>query len=113
MQEITTLLKKYNNFKCEQLRHIEKTSDTSYIVTLVIQDDEGEDVNTIKLNFTDVQAYKILVNSALAYMDMGDGITLIKENDLYGFAIGRGTAMLHVNSAPLFIVASNIEITEA
>lgn len=112
MEPITALLKKYNNFKYEMLRHIEKTSETSYIVTLAIQDDEGEDVNTIKLDFTGVQASKILVNSVLSYMDMGDGITLIKENDLYGFAVGSGTAMLHVNSAPLYIVATDLIILE-
>lgn len=113
MDQITTLLEKYNNFKYEQLRHIEKTSETSYIVTLVIQDDEGEDVNTIKLDFTGVQEYKILVNSVLSYMDMGDGITLIQENGLYGFAVGSGTAMLHVHSAPLYIVATDLKITDA
>ena len=113
MQEITTLLEKYNNFKYEQLRHIEKVSETSYIVTLVIQDDEGEDVNTIKLDFTGVQESKILVNSVLSYMDMGDGITLIKENGLFGFAVSHGTAMLHVHSAPLYIVASDLKITDA
>jgi hypothetical protein len=45
-------------------------------------------------------------------MDMTSGISIIKENDLYGFAIGSGTAMLHVHNAPLFIIASDIKILE-
>jgi len=33
MEQMTTLLEKYNNFKYEQLRHIEKTSETSNLPT--------------------------------------------------------------------------------
>jgi len=110
MEPIDTLLEKYNNFKGEMLRHIEKTSETSYIVTLVTQDDDGEDVDTVKLEFTGVTSFKILVNSVLSYMDMTRGITLIKENDLYGFAVGEGSAMLHVHSSPLFLVSTDLKI---
>jgi hypothetical protein len=45
-------------------------------------------------------------------MDTGFGISIIKEHDLYGFALGKGTAMLHVLNAPLYIVASDINIEE-
>ena len=110
MQNINNLLEKYNNFVGDVLDNIEKTSETSYILTISVQDDDGEEVNQVKLDFTDVQDSKILVNSVLSYMDMMSGITLIKENNLYGFAVGRGSAMLHVHNAPLYIVSSNINI---
>jgi|SaaInl8_200m_RNA_FD_contig_41_454904_length_2378_multi_4_in_0_out_0_4 hypothetical protein len=110
MQNINNLLEKYNNFVGDVLDNIEKTSETSYILTISVQDDDGEEVNQVKLDFTDVQDSKILVNSVLSYMDMMSGITLIKENNLYGFAVGRGSAMLHVHNAPLYIVSSNIKI---
>ncbi len=110
MEEIDTLLKKYNNFKYEQIRSIEQLPDSSKVVTLVVQDDDGEDVNTVKLEFTNIKDSKILVNDVLSFLDMTSGITLIKENNLYGFAIGSGTAMLHVHNAPLYIVSSDIKI---
>ena len=112
MEEIDTLLKKYNNFKYEQIRSIEQLPDSSKIVTLVVQDDDGEDVNTIKIEFTNIKDSKILVNSVLSYLDMTSGISIIKENGLYGFAIGSGTAMSHVHTAPLYIIASDIKIIE-
>jgi len=112
MEKIDALLKKYNNFKYEQIRSIQQLPDGSKIVTLVVLDDEGEDQDTIKLEFTNITASKILVNDVLSYLDMTSGITLIKENNLYGFAIGSGTAMLHVHSAPLYIVASDVKIIE-
>jgi len=112
MENISPLLEKYNSFKGDILRKIEKTSETSYILTIAVQDDDGEDLNNVIIDFTNVKNSKILVNSALPYMDMMSGITLIKENGLYGFSVGRGTAMLHVNNAPLFIVSSDIKVLQ-
>lgn len=111
MKEIEDLLQKYNHFKYEQLRSVKQQPDTK-IVTLVVQDDEGEDVNTVNITFRGINASRILENSVLSLLDMGSGITLIKENNLYGFALGQGTTMLHVHNAPLYIVASDVEIEE-
>ena len=43
---------------------------------------------------------------------MGFGISIIKEHDLYGFALGSDTAMLHVHTAPMYVIASEISIEE-
>ncbi|UCN00201.1 hypothetical protein LCX93_11870 [Sulfurimonas sp. SWIR-19] len=112
MKEIEELLEKYNHFKYEQLRSIQQLPDTK-IVTLVVQDDEGEDIHTVTITFSGINASRILENHVLSFLDMGFGITLIKENNLYGFALGSGSTMLHVHNAPLYIVASDIEIQES
>jgi hypothetical protein len=112
MEEINTLLEKYNNFKDAQIRSIQALSDNSKVLTIVVQDDDGEDLNTVKIEFNNITNSQILDNSVLPYMDMGFGISIIKEHDLYGFALGKGTAMLHVLNAPLYIVASDIMIEE-
>jgi len=112
MEEINILLEKYNNFKDAQIRSIQPLSDTSKVLTIVVQDDDGEDLNTVKIEFNNITNSQILENSVLAYMDTGFGISIIKEHDLYGFALGKGTAMLHVLNAPLYIVASDIKIEE-
>ena len=112
MEEINTLLAKYDNFKDAQIRSIKPLSDTSKVLTIVVQDDDGEDLNTIKIEFNNITNSQILDNSVLPYMDMGFGISIIKEHDLYGFALGKGTAMLHVQNAPLYIIASDISIEE-
>ena len=112
MEQINSLLEKYNNFKDAQIRSIQPLSDSSKVVTIVVQDDDGEDINTIKIEFNNITNSKILANSVLAYMDMGFGISIIKEHDLYGFALGKGTAMLHVHNAPLYIIASDVNLEE-
>ena len=112
MEEINTLLEKYDNFKDAQIRSIKPLSDTSKVLTIVVQDDDGEDLNTVEIEFNNITNSQILDNSVLSFMDMGFGISIIKEHDLYGFALGKGTAMLHVLNAPLYIVASDIKIEE-
>lgn len=112
MEQIDTLLEKYDYFKYAQIRSVESSSDTSKTITLVVQDDEGEDINTVSIEFKDIKESRILVNSVLAFLDMASGISIIKEHDLYGFAVGSGTSMAHVNSAPMFIIASDIAIEE-
>ena len=112
MQNISPILEKYKNFKDAQIRSVKNLSENSKVVTIVIQDDDGEDLNSVELEFNDIKESRILENSVLAYLDMMSGITIVKEHELYGFGLGSGTAMLHVHNAPLFIVASALEIRE-
>lgn len=112
MDQINSLLEKYNYFRDAQIRSIKSLSDSSKIVTLVIQDDDGEDLNTVNIEFHDVKESKILINSVLPMLDMMSGISIVKEHGLYGFAPGSGTAMFHVHSAPMYIVASEVTIKE-
>jgi hypothetical protein len=112
MEQINDLLEKYDHFKDAQIRSIQTTSDDSKTVTLVVQDDDGEDINTVNIEFKDIKESRILQNSVLPFLDMVSGISIVKDHELYGFAIGSDTAMLHVHNAPLYIVASDIKIEE-
>jgi len=112
MQNADALLKKHNNFKDAQIRSIENISDSSKVLTLVVQDDDGEDTDRVKIAFSGIRDSRILENSVLPFLDMMSGISIIIEHDLYGFAIGDGSAMLHVHNAPLYIISSNITIEE-
>ena len=112
MEEINSLLKKYNNFVGAQVRSIRTTSETSKVMTLVLQDDDGEDISSVKLEFININSSRTLPDSALAYMDMMSGIAIIYENEKYGFAIGRGTAMLAIHTTPLFIISDDIKIED-
>jgi len=110
MKEIDTLLKKHNNFKGAQIRSVVNLTETSKVVTLVEQDDDGEDIHIVKLTFTGIQSSRILDGSVLSFLDTLSGISLIEENNLYGFAVGSCNAMLNVHNSPMYIVAEGITI---
>lgn len=112
MEEINALLKKYNNFIGAKVRSIRTTSESSKVVTLVLQDDDGEDISSVKLEFININSSRTLPDTALSYMDMMSGISIIYENGKYGFAIGRATAMLAVHTTPLFIISDDIKIED-
>lgn len=112
MEKINALLEKYKHFKDAQIRSVEQLSDSSKVVTIVIQDDDGEDVSSVKIEFNDIKDSRILQNNVLAFLDMMSGVSIIKEHNLYGFAIGSGSAMLHVQNAPLYIISSEISFQE-
>ena len=112
MEKVNILLEKYNNFKYEQIRSVEHHEDGSKTVTIAVMDDDGEDTNIVNLTFSNINDVKLLVNDVLSYLDMTSGITLVKENGLYGFAIGNAAAMHYVHNAPLYIIASDLKIED-
>jgi hypothetical protein len=111
MQNVQKILEKYNHFRDAQIRSVENTPN-SMVVTLVLQDDDGEDLNSVLVELIDVQKSRILQNHVLGYLDMMSGISIIKENNLYGFALGQGSAMLHVHNAPMYIISKDIKIQD-
>ena len=112
MEEINTLLEKYNHFRDAQIRSVQVPTDSSKIVTIVVQDDDGEDINTVNIEFKDIKESRILLDSVLPFLDMMGGISMVKEHDRYGFAVGGGCAMLDINNSPMYIIASDLTIEE-
>lgn len=113
MEQINNLLEKYNHFKHARISSVESPADRSkVIINIVIEDDEGEITNTVSIEFKDVKQSRLLQNNVLAFLDMMSGVSIVKEHDLYGFALGSDTAMLHVHTAPMYVIASEISIEE-
>jgi len=112
MENITPILEKYNNFKDARIRSVRNVAEDEKVITIVLQDDDGEDLNSVEVTCKGITRSRILENSVLSLIDMMSGLTIIKEHDLYGFALGNGTAMLHVHNAPFFIVAKELSIKE-
>ncbi len=112
MENITPLLEKYNHFKDAQIRNVKHLEDGTKIVSIVLQDDDGEDLNSVELTFSKIKEHRVLDNSVLGFLDMMSGISIIKEKDFYGFALGSGSAMLHVLNAPMYIISSELSVQE-
>lgn len=112
MEQITPLLKKYNHFKDAQIRSAQQFEDGRKAIQIIVQDDDGQDVAGVEFTFDKIKEFRLLQNNVLAFLDMMSGVSIIKENNFYGFALGSGTAMLHVLNAPMYVVASELSVKE-
>ncbi|HHH20203.1 MAG TPA: hypothetical protein ENK86_06815 [Campylobacterales bacterium] len=113
MEAINALLAKYDDFRDAQFYSITAPSKGTYVVTLAVLDEDGmEATHHVKLTFSGATNVRLLENSMLGFLDMMSGVSIVYERDLYGFAIGRCSAMLNVQSAPLYLIAPNLEIEE-
>ena len=113
MEQINNLLEKYNHFKFARIRSVESPADRSIvIINIDVEDDEGEVENSVRITFTNVKETRLLQNNVLPFLDMMSGVSIVKDHDLYGFALGSDTAMLHVHNAPMYVIAADISIEE-
>lgn len=112
MEEINKLLTEFNHFKDAQIRSIQAPSNTNIILTLAVQDDDGVDTHLVQIEFNYVKDARLLENAVLSFLDMMSGVSIVREHEQYGFAIGNCDAMLCVLNAPLFIIASEIKVVE-
>jgi len=112
MEQLSALLAKFNHFKDAEIRSLQAPSEDTVIITLAVQDDEGEDTDKVRIECVGIKDKRLLLNSVLPFLDMMSGIGLICERDLYAFAIGSCDTMLHVLNAPLYVVCEGMKIEE-
>jgi len=112
MENIQPLLAKFNHFKDAEIRSIHTPAEDSAVITIAVQDDDGDDTDTIKIECTGIKEKRLLVNSVLPFLDMMSGISIIEERNQFAFAIGRCDTMLSVLNAPLYVVSEAIGLEE-
>lgn len=112
MENVNALLARFNHFKYAEIRSIYTPDATSAVVTLAVQDDDGEDTDKIRITCADIKEKRLLVNEVLPFLDMMSGISVIEERNQFAFAIGHCDTMLSVLNAPLYIVCNGIEMEE-
>lgn len=109
---IETFLKRFNNFKDAEFRSIEILSATTIKIIFATQDEaRAFDWLTIEFEFSGVLDAKIVEDSKLAYVDMENGISLIKEDSKIGFSIGEYN-MSNIQDSVSYVIASNVKYNE-
>lgn len=109
MQEIQKILEKFDNFRFAEFQSIQPLSETSMLLTFVVQDDDGEETDKVTFQLDGVNEAKLLENRVLSYLDMTDGISIIQYNDFYAFSLGKSNDdLLAIKNTPLYAIADNI-----
>jgi len=106
-------LERFNHFKDADFRSIEIISPINIQLTFAVQDAaRAHDWITLTLNFNTISEAKLLENSHLNFLDMSDGITLIKDGNSFAFGLGECYNISTIKTAPLYIIASSLKYKE-
>ncbi len=90
LTNIKEFLDRFDSFCDGELRHVDVISPTTISITLTTQDKAKDfDWVSITLEFSGVSDALLLENKKLNLVDMSNGISIIKENNLFYFGIGR------------------------
>jgi len=112
-KDLPAFLERFGNFIDSEFRHVDIVSPTVIKITLAGQDSaRGFDWITVEFEFNGVSDVRLLDNSKLPHVDMGDGISIIYEDGLFAFGIGEYTTISSLKSSTFQITSSSLKYQE-
>ena len=104
-------LERFEHFKGAEFRSVEIISATHIKLIFGVQDKaRAYDWITMEFDFYGVKDAKLIEDSKLNFVDMSDGITLIKDT-LLSFAIGEYNNT-NIHDAIFYVKADDVKYTQ-
>ena len=108
--ELDSFNDRFCNFVDAELRNVDITSPTTMLVKVATQDKNKEfDWITLELEFNGVSDAKLIDDSKLSLVDMGEGANIINEDNYFGFCIGNYKNISSLKNSLLYIISSNLK----
>lgn len=109
-----TLLERILHAEGAIMRSVEIKGPTSLFLTLSVQDKQrGFDWIDMIFEMNGMNDARLFEESKLGMLDMEDGITIIFEDGLWGWGIGRSKSLSALKDAPLFVIGTSLKYGEA
>ncbi|RLA77482.1 MAG: hypothetical protein DRG78_17390 [Epsilonproteobacteria bacterium] len=106
-------LKRLDNFKNGELRSFEVISPSVMSITLAGQDEaRAFDWISVTLEFSNITDARVVDDKRLSLIDMGDGVSIINNNEELAFGIGECYNIDNIKNSTSFIVCKNIKYEE-
>lgn len=106
-------LTRFNNFKDADFRSLEILSPLNIKLTFAVQDAARDhDWITLTLDFNTITDARLLENNQISFLDMSDGVSLIKDENSFAFAVGECYNISTIKSAPLYIISSSLRYVQ-
>jgi len=111
--QLPSFLKRFDDFKEAEIRSLEILSPSVISIELLAQDKARDfDWISVQLLFEDVRDANIPQKATITYLNMDDGIKIIKEEELYAFCLGNYTTIRAAKASQLYIVCTKIKQSE-
>ena len=105
-------LERFEHFKDAEFRSVEILSPTHIKLVFALQDKaRAYDWIRMTFDFHGVQDAKLIDESKLQFVDMSEGITLLKDK-FFLFAIGEYNSATNIKDSIFYIQADDIKYTQ-
>jgi len=110
---IPAFLERFNNFKDAEFRSIEIISPLQAKLVFALQDAaRAFDWITIELEFNGISDARLLEHNRLSFVDMDDGVNIVKDDDLFAFGIGECYNISNIKNSICYLIASDLKYKE-
>ncbi|QSZ43020.1 hypothetical protein GJV85_13195 [Sulfurimonas aquatica] len=111
--EIPSFLERFGNFKDAEFRSLEVLSASQIKLTFALQDKaRAFDWITLELEFSSIEDARLLDNNKLSFVDMGDGCSLIHDDEKFAFGIGECYNISIIKNSTCYLVSNNLKYQE-
>lgn len=112
-KDLKPFLARFSNFTDGELRSIEIISPTVVKITLAGQDSaRGFDWLSICFEFSGIVDARLLENTKLSLVDMGDGINIVYEDGNFVFGVGNYKNLLNIKNSICFLISFTLKYEE-
>lgn len=113
-KDLETFLDRFQNFVDSEIKDIEIISPTKIAIIFATQDKvRGFDWVNVKIEFDNISDAKLIDDTKFKHLDMNDGISIIYEQNLFAFGIGKCYNISSTKNSICFLVCSNLKYKES
>jgi len=107
------LLTRIDNAIGGEIHEVVMNSPVNFTIEFSVQDaNRGNDWINIAFEVDGVSDARLIEDDKLAFVDMGEGISLVIEERACGLAIGRYASLEALKSAPLYLIGTSMKYEE-
>ena len=105
-------LERFEHFKDAEFRSVTIISASQIQLIFAVQDKaRAYDWISMEFDFYGVKDAKLMEDKKLAFIDMSEGISILKK-ELFSFAIGEYNNLQNMKNSIFYIQAENIKYTQ-
>ena len=112
--QLEEFVKRFGNFQDAEFRSVEILSASEIRLTLALQDANRDfDWITLQLLFNQVKDARLVNEEKLHLLDMGEGASLIYDENMFAFGIGACYNISTIKNSIFYILSESLKYEEA
>ena len=106
-------LARFDNFKGAEFRSLDILSPLEINATFAVQDAaRAHDWITITLKFTGVNDARLVDTKRISFIDLSEGISIIKDGTLIAFGIAECYNVESIKNSSCYVIANSLKYEE-